>query len=213
MTTLVVDLIFIVLYLGIPGAMAFSGVRLMAARSPLAIGAGVLVLIFAGLIPIEFAYAWSIGTAGAVIGGTAAALRYGRRVRWPRRVLWAAAVVLLIAEPVVVLTASSIQADETYSRCAADKAVGVVEKSRADGHGYPPTMHDVAMADGEYGDTPCYVSNGVNWLYRVSVPGDYTLGYWVDWHVTRHVCLHAARTQGWTCGFELWGPFRPGEVD
>lgn len=209
----VAQAVLVVVFAAVPGMMAFAGVRFMAARMPEAIIGGTLLVLFAGVLPLAFAYAWPAGVAGAAIGSMVAAVRYGRRVDWPRRILPLAAVLIVIVEPALVLNVSQVREDETYSRCAADKAVAVVEQSRIEGKGYPQDIHEIALADGAYGDKPCYVSNGVNWLYRIDASGRYTLGYWVDWRVTRNVCLHTAGKQGWSCGFEAWGPFRPGEID
>jgi len=207
-----VNAITLVLLAAGPGALAAGGVILITRRSILAIGAGLVLLIAAALLPLLFAYAFLIGIAGAVVGGTAAAIWRGGRIGWVHRTLLAVSIVALVAVPLLAIEANRIQGAESYDRCAGDKAIAVIERSRASGAGYPSDMHEVALQDGEYGD-PCYVSNGVHWLYKLGVPGTYTLGYWVDWRVARHVCLHVAGTRGWSCGFENWGPFRPGETD
>ena len=207
------DAIFLVIFLGLPGVLAALGVTLLARKTLAAVAAGLALLVPAALLPLAFGYAIALGVGGAVLGGTAAALWQGRRLGLLYRTYLAIAVLSMVVVPAGLLNASQIQADESFDRCDADKAVAVVEQSQATGHGYPADLHAIATQDGSYGDEPCYVSNGVNWLYKVGVPGTYTLGYWVDWRVTRHVCLHTARTPGWSCGFESWGPFRPGEVD
>ena len=211
---MLVSLVLILIYAAIPGAVAYAGVVLMVRGTLLGAVGGALLVVLGGYIALLTANAYPIGIAGAAIGACYATVRYRRTAGWSPRLLFAAAaVVVLVAEPVLLINVAEVQANETYDRCAAEMAVAVVERSRAQGRGYPPDMHEISLADGEYGVGPCYVSNGVNWLYRVAAPGTYTLGYWVDWRVTRHVCLHTARTQGWTCGFETWGPFQPGEVD
>jgi hypothetical protein len=207
-----VNAVLVVLLAVGPAALAAGGVVLIARRSIVAIGGGLVLLAVAALVPLLFAYAIAIGIAGAVVGGTAAAIWQGRRIGWVHRTFVAASVVALVAVPMLVIEANRIQGAESYDRCAGDKAIAAIEQSRAAGKGYPSDMHEVALQDGEYGDS-CYVSNGVNWLYRVGVPGTYTLGYWVDWRLARHVCRHVAGTRGWSCGFESWGPFRPGETD
>lgn len=196
----------------LPGALAAAAVALLSRRTRSAVAGGLVLLAAAALLPLTFVYAIAVGVAGGLLGGSMAAVWVGRRLSWPHRSLTAFAVLALVAVPVLVTVAFQIKEDESYDRCAAEKAVVVVEQNRAAGRGYPDNMREIAMQDGEYGD-PCYVSNGVNWLYRVGTPGTYTLGYWVDWHVARRVCLHTAGTQGWSCAFERWGLFRPGEVD
>jgi hypothetical protein len=206
------DWLFLVVVASILGGLAFAGVTLLVRRTPFSVPAGAALILIAGFVPLLLAFVYPFGIAAAVAGAGVAAVRSRRRLAWAGWILVAAAVVVLVGEPALLINASEVQAEETYSRCAADKAVAAIEKSRAEGRGYPADMREVAQFDGEYGDN-CYVSNGVNWLYRVSAPGTYTVGYWVDWRATRHVCLHTARSQGWTCGFETWGPFKPGEVD
>ena len=196
----------------VPGALAFAGVVLLGRRRPATIVVGVVLVAGAGFVPFLFAYGWPVAAAGAVLGALVAAIWSGRRIGWPHRAVLAGAVILVAAEPVLTFNGWEIYSAETYDRCAADKAVASIEQSRAGGRGYPADMGAVAQGDGEYGDT-CYVSNGVNWLYRVAAPGTYTVGYWVDWRLARRVCLHTASSAGWSCGFEMWGPFRPGEVD
>lgn len=203
----VLDWIDVLLLAAVPGVLAFAGATLLTRRTPVGVLAGTALLLVAGLVPLWLAYAYAYGIAGAVAGAVAAALR-GRRA-WT---LAATAILVVLAEPLLIINVAQVRADEAYSRCAADRAVAAVESSRQQGRGYPANMNEIADGDGEYGD-PCYVNSSVNWLYRVSVPGSYTLGYWVDWRVARHVCLHASGTQGWACGFESWGPFKPGEVD
>jgi hypothetical protein len=207
------DAIFLAIFLGLPGVLAAGGVTLLARKTLPAVAGGLALLVPAALLPLAFGYAIVLGVAAAVLGGTAAALWQGRRLGLLHRTYLALAVLSMIVVPAGLINASEIQAHESFDRCAADKAVAIVEQSQATGQGYPADLHAIAMDDGNYGDRPCYLSNGVNWLYKVGGQGTYTLGYWVDWRVTRRVCLHAARTQGWSCGFEMWGPFRPGEVD
>lgn len=193
----------------IPGAL---GIRLLAGSQPLTAVLGAALLIVAGVLPLLLAFGFAPAVFGLVLGGAAVALWRGRSSTWPKRAVLAVAVAWLAIEPLLLLTAFQIRSDETYSRCAADKAVAVVEASRSGGHGYPASIHDISEQDGSYGEGSCYVSNGVNWLYRVN-NGSYALGYWVDWRVTRRVCIHHSGASGWTCGFEVWGPFRPGETD
>ena len=196
----------------IPGALAFAGVVLLARRNRAATAAGIVIVVAAGFVPFLFAYGWAVAAAGGAAGACAAAVWSGRPVGWTHRAVLAAAVVVVAAEPVLTFNGWEIYSNETYDRCAAEKAVAAIELSRASGRGYPADMGEIALADGEYGDA-CYVSRGVNWLYRVAAPGTYTIGYWVDWRFARRVCLHTARSSGWSCGFEAWGPFRTGEVD
>ncbi|HET9782113.1 MAG TPA: hypothetical protein VFR33_10070 [Candidatus Dormibacteraeota bacterium] len=207
------DWIFLLVLLAIPGLLAFAGTTLVLRRTLLNVLGGAALLLVAGFVPLLLAYTYALGIAAAVVGAIAAALRGRRRIAPSGWALSGAAIALLVAEPVLIINVSQVQADETYSRCAGDKAVAAIAKFRQQGEGYPADMHDIAMADGEYGVGACYVSPGVNWLYRVDIPGAYTLGYWVNWRVTRHVCLYSSRTPGWRCGFEAWGPFKPGEVD
>lgn len=214
------DLLTILVLLVIPGGAAFAAVYLMARSTARGIAGGLLLALIAGLIPLFLAYAFSIGILGSALGVSAGAFAYGRGLTWQHRTWLGVAMVIVIAEPVVALNAWQVRSEETYSRCAADEAVSAIELSRREGRGYPPDMIEVAAADGHYGDTPCYVSKGVNWLYRTTNPGDYaigyagyTLGYWVDWRVTRRVCLYSSASRIWSCGFETWGPFRPGETD
>lgn len=210
---MILDWILLLVTLAIPATIAFAGVTLVLRRTPRTVlGGGALILV-AGFIPLLLAYSFAPGIAATVVGAAVAAARNWSGMAARGWVLAAAAVVVLIAEPVLVLNVTQVQEDERYSRCAGDMAIAAVAKSVAQGEGYPADMGEVANFDGEYGVGDCYVSNDVNWLYRVSIPGTYTLGYWVDWRVTRHVCLHKAGTQGWTCGFEMWGPFKPGERD
>ena len=207
------DWISFLILAAIPGVLAFTAVTLLITRTWAGVVAGAALLLVAGLVPLLLAYGYVFGIAAAAVGAAAAVARSRHAMTTPGWALATAAVLVLVAEPLVVSYVSQVRADESYSRCAADRALAVVESARTGGGGYPADMHEIALADGGYGVGRCYVSNGVNWLYRVSAHGSYTLGYWVDWRVTRHVCLHAARTQGWTCGFETWGPFKPGEVD
>ncbi len=214
------DLVTILILLAIPGGVAFTAVYMLARPTRLSIAGGVGLALIAGFIPFYLAYAFLLGILGAAIGVVLGAFVFGRRLAWQHRIWFAAAFAIVIAEPVTVLNAWQVQTDEAYSRCAANEAVAGIEKSRRDGRGYPTDMYDVAAADGSYGDTPCYVSNGVNWLYRTTNPNNYaigyanyTIGYWVDWRVIRRVCLYRSTSPGWTCGFEMWGPFRPGEID
>jgi len=210
---LLVDAVFIVIFLGAPGALAAIGIVLLSRRVLPAVVGGLVLLVVAAVLPLAFAYVYPLGIAGAVVGGSAATVWKGKPLGWRHRAVLAGALVFLLAAPLALIEAGRVQADETFDRCAADKAVAIVEQSRAAGKGYPADMHEISLADDSFAVGPCYVSNGVNWLYRVGVPGTYTLGYWVDWPLTRRVCLHEARTQGWSCGFEQWGPFRRGEVD
>ena len=205
------DWIALLVILAIPAAIAFAGTTLLLRRTRFAMLGGVALLLVAGLVPLLLAYAYWLGVIAAGVGPLAAAAWHWRRLATPGWALAAAALVVVVGEQLLIFTVLTVQADERFSRCAGDMAIAAVAKSVAQGRGYPENMPEVAAFDGEYGE--CYVTNNVNWLYRVSAPGTYTLGYWVDWHVTRHVCLHKAQTQGWTCGFEMWGPFKPGEVD
>lgn len=191
----------------LPALLAPIGLVLLARRTRSVVLLGLALLATSALLPLAFGYAISLGIAGAVLGGSAAAAWEGLRLGRLHRTLLTAAVLGLIAVPVLVIEAYQIQVDETYDRCAAEKALAIVDQSQIAGHA---NITDIAMQDGQYGDRPCYVSNGVNWLYSVGEPAAYTLGYWVDWRVTRRVCLHAARTQGWSCGFERWGPSSQG---
>lgn len=202
-------LIFIV---AVPGALAFAGVVILTCRKRATTAAGIIIVVGAGFVPFLFAYGWAIAAAGAALGACAAAIWRGWRAGWTHRAVLAGAVVLVAAEPGLTFNGWGIYSNETYDRCAAQKAVAAIERYRASGRGYPADMGEIALADGEYGDS-CFVSRGVNWLYRVAAPGTYTVGYWVDWRLARRVCLHTARSSGWSCGFEAWGPFRPGEVD
>lgn len=173
--------------------------------------AGVLLVVAAGFLPPLAAFGFGPALAGIVLGGAAAALWKGWRASARKRAALGVAVAWLAIEPLGVLTAYQIRADETFDRCSAGKAIAIVEASRAAGRGYPTTMNEISLQDDSYG-TGCYVSRGTNWLYRVGPGATYTLGYWVDWRVVRRVCLYSPRG-GWSCGFESWGPFRPGELD
>lgn len=210
---MILDWISLLAILAIPAVLAFAGTTLLLTRSALGIVGGLALILVAGFVPLLLAYTIVLGVAAAVVGAVAAVVRTWRRMAPAGWVLAAGAVLVLIAEPLLVFNVSLVQADESYSRCAGDAAIAAIQKSVAQGRGYPADMGGVAQFDGEYGVGACYVSPGVNWLYRVSIPGTYTLGYWVDWRVTRHVCLFSSRTRAWSCGFEAWGPFKPGEVD
>ena len=210
---MIVDWIVLIILMAIPAVLAFAGVALLLWRKPAAMAGGAALILVAGFIPLLLAYVVWLGVVGAVIGAIAAAARQWRRMAGASLAMAVAAVLVVGAEPVLVLNVRQVQIDESYGRCAGDKAIAAIQKSVAQGRGYPVDMAEVARFDGEYGDPDCYVSNDVNWLYRVAAPGTYTLGYWVDWRVTRRVCLHTAHSQGWSCGFEAWGPFKPGEVD
>jgi hypothetical protein len=82
--------------------------------------------------------------------------------------------------------------------------------SRAGGQGYPTdTLEILAQDQVRYGSGSCPLGSAGNWLYRVGAPGTYTFGYWVDWRLAKHVCLHTSGPEGWSCGFGQWGPFPP----
>lgn len=213
MTDLLGGIVATVFLFGLPAVLAAAAVTLLARRTPPAVAGGMALLAVAAVLPLGFAYAIGLGVAGAVLGGTVAATWQGRRLGWPHRTYLALAVLTLIVVPVGLLAAWQIQTDESFDRCAADKAVAVVDHVRTADGSLPANMTEISMLDGTYGEG-CYISNGVNWLYRIGpAPGSYTLGYWVDWHVARRVCLHSAGTPGWICGFEAWDQFRPGEID
>ncbi|HET7338467.1 MAG TPA: hypothetical protein VFK22_02870 [Candidatus Dormibacteraeota bacterium] len=210
---MILDWISLLVILAIPAVLAFAGTTLLLRRSALGMLGGAALILVTGFFPLLLAYSFLLGIAAVVVGAVAAIVREWRGMPPAGWALAAAAFAVVVAEPLLVFNISLVQADETYSRCAADMAVTAIQRSVAQGRGYPADMREVAQFDGEYGVGACYVSPGVNWLYRVSIPGTYTLGYWVDWRVTRHVCLFNSRTRAWSCGFETWGPFKPGEVD
>lgn len=195
-----------------PAFLAFAGTTLLLRRKPLFVLGGAAFVLVAGLWPLLLGYGFVLRIVSEVVGAAAAAAIWWRRLATPGWVLAAVALVVLVGEPVLALNVWQVQNAESYDRCAGNMAVASIQKSVAQGRGYPADMYDVAAGDGEYGVGPCYVGNGTNWLYRVAAP-NYTIGYWDDWHVTRHVCLYTSRSNGWTCGFEMWGPFKPGEVD
>lgn len=194
---------------------AFVALALLGRRNAFSTGIGVALVVAAGLIPLALAYgfAFGLGLIGVVLGGAGAAIWRGRAASRRMRLGLAGAVLWLALEPVLVLNVWQVQADESYDRCAADRAIAIADASAASGQGYPASIHDISVQDSGYGRGTCYVSGGVNWLYRVESRQEYTLGYWVDWRVVRHVCLHRNRTGGWSCGLETWEPFRPGETD
>jgi hypothetical protein len=204
------DAFVVALLVGGPALLAYAALSMLARHSALPVIAGLVLLGVAALFPLYFGYAGALGIAGGVLGGIAGAVRARRGTGWPHRALLALAILSLLAVPVAIFEASRIQSDEDFDRCAANKAVEIIDQHRA--AGYPADMHEISMLDDSFG-SGCYVGNGTNWLYRVSPPGTYTVGYWVDWPFARHVCLHTAKTQGWTCGFEQWQQFTPGERD
>ncbi|HXJ48553.1 MAG TPA: hypothetical protein VNF91_05225 [Candidatus Acidoferrum sp.] len=208
------DLAVLAFVVAVPAILAALAISLLVRDTVLTRLGGLLLLATAALVPLLFAYAWPLGIAGAVLGGAAAALRSGRGLGTLHRVLLIVAVLSLVGLPAGILEASRIQIDETFDRCAGDRAVAAIEHSRAAGRGYPANVGEIALEDGgSIYSGSCYIGSGTNWLYRVTKPGTYTVGYWVDWSVIKHVCLHSAGSQGWSCGFERWGPFRPGEMD
>jgi hypothetical protein len=204
------DAFVVVLLIGGPALLAYAALSMLARRSALSVIGGVVLLGVAALFPLYFGYAGALGIAGAVLGSIAGAIRARRGTGWLHRVLLALAILSLLVVPLAVFEASTIQSEEDFNRCAANKAVAIIDQHRAGG--YPADMHEISMFDDSFG-SGCYVGNGTNWLYRVSKPDTYTVGYWVDWPFVRHVCLHTAGTQGWSCGFEQWQQFSPGERD
>lgn len=209
------DLISVLLLVALVGVAGAVALLALASSRPLLAYLGFFLVIAAGALPLGLAYGFGAGLLGLVLGGGAVAVWRGRSSSWPKRGLLAVAAVWLVVEPLLLLNAFQIRAEETFSRCASEKAVVLVEASRRRGEGYPASVADIAAQDDSFGRGGCSVGNGVNWLYRVNIGGSYFIGYWVDWHVTRRVCIERVGdgATGWSCGFEDWGPFRPGETD
>src|SRR2546429_28369 len=97
-------------------------------------------------------------------------------------------------------------------RCEGEVAIRTIEADHArDGH-YPPDIHTMAVDSDRYESPSCPIYQNVDWLYRSGSQG-YTVGYWNDWLLLgKHICLHTSGHQGWNCGLNQWGPFRPGET-
>jgi hypothetical protein len=114
--------------------------------------------------------------------------------------------------PLTWLELGNISAYERIDRCQGNVAIATIDGDRAQNGYYPRTVHDFAVDSDSYDDQNCPLLQGVNWLYRAS-PRGYTVGYWVSWLVASDVCLHSSGQQGWTCGLNQWGPFKPGETD
>ena len=203
---------FAVAYLAVPGGLAAAGILFLARRGVVGMVAGTALLVAAAAFTFLLAYGFLVGVAAAGAGAAAAALVTGLGAGWTVRARVAVAAILVVLAPLAVTEGARVQADESFSRCAAGKALAAIQKSVTAGEGYPADMGEISSIDHGYG-SGCYVSSGVNWLYRVYPPGSFTLGYWVDWRVSRRVCLYSSRTRSWSCGFESWGLFRPGEVD
>ena len=190
------------------GFAGWGALRLLAQRAPTKIGLGLLLLLACIILPFFLYYGWFYGTLAAAIGVAVAAVQLFGKVGWLGRVGFVAPVAFVLVEPAASVVFSDVQAAESLARCQGEVAIKTIKGDRArDGH-YPPDIHTVAVDSDRYESPSCPLYNNVNWLYRAG-QSDYTLGYWVDWRVGKHVCLHAASREGWSCGVNRWGPFSP----
>jgi len=191
---------------GVPG---YLGTVFLVRGGLGSLAAGTVLLVIAVLLPFAYGYVFGLGVVGAGLGSAAGAVWVGRRSPWRRRIAAAAAVVAVVAAPLLLMTASEISADEGFDRCAADRAVAILASARASEGRYPLEVSDVGFLDRGPYQGPCYASNGVNWLYR-SDGISYTIGYWVDWHLARRVCVPQLRPAGLELLVRAVGSIPPG---
>ena len=197
--------------LGLTGLAGWGALRLLARRSLVSTGLGLLLLVACVILPFFLGYGWPYGTIAAVLGAVVAFVQLFGKVGWLARVGLVVAIAFVTIEPPAWLFLDNVQTAERIGRCWGEVAIRTIEADRArDGH-YPPDIHTVAVDSGPYESPSCPIYQGINWLYQAGRT-DYTLGYWKDWLLAKHVCLHSADQPGWTCGLNRWGPFRPGET-
>jgi hypothetical protein len=204
--------VYAIVILALTGLAGWATLRLLAPGSLAKLGLGFLLLFACVILPWFLGYGWYLGTLAAVLGALVAFVQLFGKAGWLARLGFVAAIAFLPIEPTAFLFVSNLQAAERVDRCEAEVAVRTIEADRAQEGHYPPDLHTVAVDSDRYESPSCPLYNGVNWLYRIGGK-DYTVGYWNDWLVGKHVCLHRSGEPGWSCGLNQWGPFRPGETD
>jgi len=205
-------LVYALVLLALTGLAGWGALRLLAQGSLARIGLGLLLLFACVILPWFLGYGWFLGSLAAVLGAVVAFVQLFGKVAWLARVGLVAAIAFLPIEPAAFLFLDNMQTAERIDRCEGEVAVRTIDADRAQEGHYPPDIHTVAVDSGRDESPSCPLYNGVNWLYRPGRTG-YTVGYWNDWLVGKHVCLHTSGQQGWSCGLNQWGPFRPGETD
>ena len=197
---------YLIVLLALLGFAGWGALRLLAQHSLTRIGLGLLLLLACVVVPFFLYYGWFYGTLAAVLGMAVAAVQLFGKVRRLARVGFVVAIAFVLIEPGASVFLDDRQTAERLARCQGDVAIRTIKADLArDGH-YPPDIHTMAVDSGPYENPSCPIYQNVNWLYRAG-PTDYTLGYWVDWRVGKHVCLHASSQRGWSCGLNRWGPF------
>jgi hypothetical protein len=202
-------LAYLIVLLAVLALAGWGALTLLAQRSLTRIGLGLLLLLACILLPFFLYYGWFYGTLAAVSGAVVAAVQLFRKVGWVARVGFVVAIAFVLIEPAASVFLDDRQAAERIDRCEGEVAVRTIEAARrGEGH-YPPDLHTVAVDSERYGSPSCPLYIQINWLYRAGET-DYTVGYWRDWLVGKHVCLHSSGQNGWSCGLNRWGPFSPG---
>jgi hypothetical protein len=205
-------LVYALILLAVTVLAGWGALRLLARGSLAAIGLGLLLLFACVILPFFLGYGWAYGTLAAVLGAVLAFVQRVGKVGWLARAGLVVAIAFISIGPAAWLFADNLQTAERIGRCWGEVAIRTIEADRAGEGRYPPDLHTVAVDSGPYESPSCPIYQGVNWLYHAGRT-DYTFGYWNDWLLGKQVCLHTAGQQGWSCGLNQWGPFRPGETD
>ena len=185
-------LVYALVLLALTGLAGWGTLRLLAQRSLVRSGLGLLFLFACVILPFFLGYGWAYGTLAAVLGAVVAGVQLFGKVGWLARVGLVVVIAFIAIEPAAWLWVDNLQ-------------------TARDGH-YPPDIHTVAVDSDRYESPSCPIYQNVDWLYRSGSQG-YTVGYWNDWLLLgKHICLHTSGHQGWNCGLNQWGPFRPGET-
>jgi hypothetical protein len=201
-------LAYVIVLLAMLGLAGWGALTLLVQRSLARTGFGLLLLLACIVLPFFLSYGWFYGSLAAAIGAVVAAVQLFGRVGWVARVGFVVAIAFVLIEPAASVFYDDRQTAERFGRCEGDVAIRTIRADLArDGH-YPPDIHTVAVDSAPYESPSCPIYQNVNWLYHAGQT-DYTLGYWVDWRVGKHVCLHSSGQKGWSCGLNRWGPFSP----
>ena len=205
-------LVYALVLLALTGLAGWGTLRLLAQRSLVRSGLGLLFLFACVILPFFLGYGWAYGTLAAVLGAVVAGVQLFGKVGWLARVGLVVVIAFIAIEPAAWFWVDNLQTAERIGRCEGEVAIRTIEADHArDGH-YPPDIHTVAVDSDRYESPSCPIYQNVDWLYRSGSQG-YTVGYWNDWLLLgKHICLHTSGHQGWNCGLNQWGPFRPGET-
>ncbi|MDQ6882605.1 MAG: MFS transporter [Candidatus Dormibacteraeota bacterium] len=199
--------IYVLILVALCGLSGWVAIRFLAQGTVKTISIGVLSLLASLILPLFFGrYGWPIGTLSAVMGAIVATVQFFMQRRWKAGLSLVGAVALIATGSPFLVFVSYLQEAEQVDRCQADVAVKAIELTPWAGGRFPADIHDVAMAVDRFQSPSCTAFVPNHYLYRAGST-DYTFGYWNDWIIGKHVCLHSAGQHGWSCGLNRWGPF------